>query len=95
MTLGEVDYDMTIPSSSPNGNICWNPTQVLFHLKELINANDVRYREAFFTAKDAVFTAFVASEKATAAAFASSEKAIRDTLAAQEKSTQAAFVAAE
>src|SRR5450631_3262333 len=73
----------------------WTPALVLEHVLRLVAANDIRYREAFIAAKEAVATAFVASEKATAQAFASSEKAIRDALAAVEKSTAAAFVAAE
>ena len=73
----------------------WTPSLVLEHLRELIDANDKRYRDAFSTSEKAVNTAFVANEKATAAAFSASEKAIRDALAAVEKSTAAAFVAAE
>jgi hypothetical protein len=73
----------------------WTPALVLEHLRDLIDANDKRYRDAFSTSEKAVNTAFVANEKATAAAFSASEKAIRDALAAVEKSTAAAFVAAE
>jgi hypothetical protein len=73
----------------------WTPLLVLQHLKELIDANDKRYNDAFGSSEKAVSTAFIASEKATAAAFSASEKAIRDALAAVEKSTAAAFVAAE
>jgi hypothetical protein len=73
----------------------WTPILVLEYVSGIVAANDIRYKEAFIAAKEAVATAFVASEKATAQAFASSEKAIRDALAAVEKSTAAAFVAAE
>jgi hypothetical protein len=84
-------------NSNGNGsnNDGWTPALVREHVLRLIDANDIRYREAFLAAKEAVGTASIASEKATAQAFASSEKAIRDALAAVEKSTTAAFVAAE
>ena len=73
----------------------WTPSLVLIHVLGIIQANDVRYKELFNAAKEAVATATVAAEKLTNQAFASAEKAIKEALAANEKSTAAAFVAAE
>src|SRR5665213_3565254 len=77
----------TYPNGNGNGNGTaaahvavpseWTPSLVLTYVLGIVASNDIRYREAFLAAKDAVSIASTGSEKLTAAAFTAAEKAIQ------------------